>query len=197
MAKHAWPEALRLLREADQTTPLDAEGLALLGDAAWWTCDIDGCIEARERAYAAYLALGDDSKAATSCLHPYAGLGHYEVGEIRLRMGDLSEAERAFQRAHECGKSPLPGLAILNLVRGDAARARQLLDRALEDTKLPLERAPLLSAHVAVALAQKDVAAAEEAASELRSIADDFSSDAISGAADYAKGRVALGQEWG
>ena len=89
----------------------------------------------------------------------------------------------------------MPGLAVLNLVRGDAPQARQLLDRALENTKLPLDRAPLLSAQVAVALAQKDVAAAEQAAEELRSIAHNFSSDAISGAAEYAHGQVALGQE--
>ncbi|MGH2427668.1 MAG: LuxR family transcriptional regulator, partial [Candidatus Limnocylindria bacterium] len=40
----------------------------------------------------------------------YAAEGFYQIGEIRLRMGDLAAAEEAFTQAHELGREPLPGL---------------------------------------------------------------------------------------
>src|SRR3989454_763095 len=44
--------------------------------------------------------------------HIAAGEAFYEIGEIRLRMGDLARAEEVFRQAHELGRDPLPGLAL-------------------------------------------------------------------------------------
>src|SRR5438093_871388 len=52
-----------------------------------------------------------------------AGYAHYQVGEIRLRMGDLDGAAEAFDRAYEHGHDAQPGLALLQLERGAAGPA--------------------------------------------------------------------------
>ncbi|MFQ5967079.1 MAG: adenylate/guanylate cyclase domain-containing protein [Acidimicrobiia bacterium] len=125
----------------------------------------------------------------------FAGVGFREIGEVRLRTGDLAGAEDAFRQANELGQSPQPGLALLRLTSGDLDGARQLIDRALADESLiTLERAKLLPAKVEVALAADDFEAAESAASELRTIADDFGSIALHAAASHSEGALALHQ---
>jgi tetratricopeptide (TPR) repeat protein len=47
-----------------------------------------------------------------------AGEAFYEIGEIRLRMGDLAGAEEAFGRAIELARDPQPGIALLRLAQG-------------------------------------------------------------------------------
>ncbi|HKW78877.1 MAG TPA: hypothetical protein VJQ09_07230, partial [Candidatus Limnocylindria bacterium] len=59
------------------------------------------------------------------------GEGLYEIGDIRLRMGDLPAAEEAFHQAHEQGRVPEPGLSLLRLAEGKAAAANASLRRAL------------------------------------------------------------------
>ena len=54
----------------------------------------------------------------------HVGLAQYEIGEIRLRRGDLQAAEDAFARAHEMGRPPQPGLALLRLAQGTSTRQR-------------------------------------------------------------------------
>ena len=54
----------------------------------------------------------------------FAGASYYEIGEIRLRMGDLDAAEEAFAEAHQLGYEPLPGLALLHLARKRTRSAR-------------------------------------------------------------------------
>ena len=51
--RHAWPEAVALLKQADAANALDAAGLEMLADAAWWVAQPDESLGARERAYAA------------------------------------------------------------------------------------------------------------------------------------------------
>jgi class 3 adenylate cyclase len=382
--RHAWSEVLDLMGEADAAEALSPEGLELLGHAAWWTSDIDACIDARERAYAGYMERGDTARAGLVCLSlaedyfhrlaesvgsgwmsraerllgenpeapeygwlartqaviayegegdiegalelarvayetgirfgdrdlqalslhdqgrimladgriseglgfmdeamvsavggelepivtgriycnmidacerladyrranewdkearrwcdrvghksgfpgicrvkraeimrlrgawkeaeaearracselsgflDFAGRGFREIGEIRLRIGDFSGAEEAFRRAHELGQNPQPGLALLRLAQGDAGSAGELIAPALDDAQLPLDRARLLPARVEIALAAEDVEIASQAAAELRSIADEFRSEALSAAAEQALGLVAL-----
>ena len=62
------------------------------------------------------------------------GYGHYFIGEVRLRMGDLDGAAEAFERAYEYGHDAQPGFAFLQLARGDVAEARRSIDRALSPT---------------------------------------------------------------
>jgi len=52
-------------------------------------------------------------------LNDSLGFAHHEIGEIRLRMGDLQGAAEAFERAYELGDDAQPGLALLHLARGE------------------------------------------------------------------------------
>jgi class 3 adenylate cyclase len=105
---------------------------------------------------------------------PIAGVGFHEIGEIRLRIGDLDGAEEAFAEARERGNDGQPGLALLQLARGRSVAARSSIRAALADQPLALVRARLLPAQVEIALACHDVAEAREAAEELNEIASKY-----------------------
>ena len=123
-----------------------------------------------------------------------AGEGFYEIGEIRLRMGDLPAAEGAFHQAHEMGKEPHPGLDLLRLAQGKAESAAASLRRALAEPADDLGRARLLPAHVEVSLVVGDVAAAREAADELSVTAERFGTQALHALASHAEGAVLLAE---
>ncbi|MGH2682114.1 MAG: tetratricopeptide repeat protein, partial [Actinomycetota bacterium] len=120
----------------------------------------------------------------------FAGEGFYEIGVIRLRMGDLEAAEDAFRQAHEKGRDPQPGIALLRLARGKVDGAQAAIGRALEEATVRLDRAKLLPTAVEIAVAAGDLEAARVEADELESIAEEFSSPALR--AEAAMGRGAL-----
>jgi ATP/maltotriose-dependent transcriptional regulator MalT len=68
---------------------------------------------------------------------PQAGAAAYELGEIRLRLGDLDGAEQAFEVAHRLGHEPQPGIALLRLARGHVHAARSSIATSLADTPDP------------------------------------------------------------
>jgi class 3 adenylate cyclase len=121
---------------------------------------------------------------------PQAGEAAYEVGEIRMRLGDLDGAEQAFEVAHRLGHEPQPGIALLRLARGKVHAARSSIATALADAPDPFERFRLLPARVEIALAAYDAAAAREAAEELGGIASAFASPLLRAAAHRALGAV-------
>ena len=121
---------------------------------------------------------------------PQAGAAAYEVGEIRVRLGDLDGAEQAFEVAHRLGHEPQPGLALLRLARGQVHAARSSIATALADAPDPFERFRLLPARVEIALAAYDAAEAREAAEELGGIASAFSSPLLRASAHQAMGAV-------
>src|SRR5216683_722591 len=127
--------------------------------------------------------------------HIAAGEAFYEIGEIRLRMGDLARAEEVFRQAHELGRDPVPGLALVRLAEGKIAAARALLDRAVaERSERSLERARLLPASVQIALAAGQLDLAREAAAELEAIAARYGSTALQASAAQARGAVQLAE---
>jgi tetratricopeptide (TPR) repeat protein len=67
----------------------------------------------------------------------HAGLAFYQLGEVRLRTGDLAAAEAAFARAAELGTVPQPGAALLDRRNGRLARAAETLAVALADERGP------------------------------------------------------------
>jgi class 3 adenylate cyclase/tetratricopeptide (TPR) repeat protein len=122
-----------------------------------------------------------------------AGAGFCELGEIRLRIGDLASAEEAFSTAYELGRDPQPGLALVRLAQGRADDAAALLAQALDARPEDLlGRARLLPAQVEVALARADTALAERAASQLAEIAARFDTGAMHATAACARAAVAL-----
>jgi class 3 adenylate cyclase len=123
----------------------------------------------------------------------YAGEGFYQIGEIRLRTGDLPAAEDAFRRSHELGRPPVPGLALLRLAQGKPAAGAALLKRSLDDPAVGrLARARLLAASVENSLAMSEIDHAKKAAEELAEIARDFGTHALLAASAHANGAVAL-----
>jgi class 3 adenylate cyclase len=124
----------------------------------------------------------------------YAAAAFKELGEIRLRMGDLEEAENAFRQANELGKDPQPGLALVHLARGDAEAAAGQLRRALAETGPPLSRARLLPTAVEIALARGNLTAARAASEELQVIAAQYGSAMLRALAACAAGQVSLAQ---
>jgi len=123
---------------------------------------------------------------------PIAGVGFHEIGEIRLRVGDLDGAEEAFAEAHERGNDGQPGLALLQLARGRPVAARASIRAALADQPSALARARLLPAQVEISLACHDVAEAREAAEELNEIAANFDASLWHANAHQALGAVLM-----
>jgi class 3 adenylate cyclase len=121
------------------------------------------------------------------------GLAQHELGEIRLRRGDLGGAETAFARAQELGEDPNPGFALLRLTRGDGAGALVAIGRALEGAAFDgFARARLLSAQARIAAAAGDAELAGEAHDRLEEIAERIASPGVRAAAAWARGVVAL-----
>ena len=114
--------------------------------------------------------------------------GHYEIGELKRVRGDDAGAEQAYTRAHDLGRDPQPGLALLRLSQGDTGAARTALDAALVATDQPLARLPLLNALIDVADALVDPELAGSAAQELTEIAATFGTPGIRARAATATG---------
>ena len=138
-----------------------------------------------------------EARQATKELAKYNFLGNvadgwYEIGAIRLRMGDLPAAEEAFRQAHEMGRTPEPGLALLRLAEGKPAAAKTALARALDEQRSRPGRARLLPALVEAAIAVDDLVTARTAADELSTIADALEGPTLRAASATARGRVLL-----
>ncbi len=124
-----------------------------------------------------------------------AGEAKYQIGEIQLRRGSLAEAEISFQEAHELGKDPLPGLALLRLAQGRPQAAASLLDRALDDARPLVKRAKLLPARIEIALATGDLPTARSAVEELQAAAECIGSTALQAHARTARGALLLAED--
>jgi class 3 adenylate cyclase len=148
----------------------------------------------------------EEARQAREEMRTYArgelGWPTYEIGQIRLRLGDLAGAEEAFLEAHELGWDPQPGLAMLRLAQGNTESAASSIREALDDPmdspsqELPpntsLRRAPRLAAQVEIAIAAGDLDRARWAAIELDDIAETFGTKALRATAGEARGAIRL-----
>jgi class 3 adenylate cyclase len=129
------------------------------------------------------------------------GFAQYQIGEVRLRKGDLDGAAEAFDRAYEYGHDAQPGLAVLQLARGEVADASRSIGRALAAAAGTggvadrSTRARLLPAQVDVAIAAGDLATARGAVDELETIAKDFERPLFQAGAMTARGELLLGED--
>ena len=79
-----------------------------------------------------------EKQALVACeeLRPYMrrelGWPLNELGRIRLHKADVAGAEEAFVAAHQAGWDPQPGLALVQLARGDVATAAASIRDALD-----------------------------------------------------------------
>jgi len=139
----------------------------------------------------AWTEAGDEVLRATEELVDFlpaiAGAAFHELGEIRLRIGDLDAAETAFDQALELGDGGQPGRAQLLLARGSRDAAAASIRNALDDADWDrLARARLLPVQADIALARGDPETAGAAARELREIAEEFGTAAIRASAAHA-----------
>jgi tetratricopeptide (TPR) repeat protein len=126
-------------------------------------------------------------------LKDVASEAFYELGEIRLSLGDYEGAEAMFGEAHTRGRDPLPGLALLRLAQGNVQAAHAMIERSLAGTALtPLDRVKLLPAMVEIAIAAGAVDAAATGAEELETITTTYTSPALVASAALARGAVEL-----
>jgi tetratricopeptide (TPR) repeat protein len=149
-----------------------------------------------------------EAAALTACaeLRPWMrreyGWPLVELGNIRLRKGDLAGAEDAFLAAEGIAWSAQPGLALLRLAQGDPATAAALIADAIANpADIPwkerpplgeLRNAPLLDAQAKIAAARGDLSTCETAAGELVRIAGRFPSRGLDATASLAQARAAL-----
>ena len=182
-----WTDAARLWCEGNPGQPLipgdcrihQAEVLALRGSWA----------EAEESA-----RRGAEELRAFNRLY-HVGEALYQVGAIRLRMGDLPAARDAFAQASEYGRDPQPGLSLLALAEGRMDAAMAGIRRALDEEPADrLARGHLLPASVEISLSSRSLEEARQAADELESIAATYGAPTLQAAADYASGAVLLSE---
>lgn len=123
----------------------------------------------------------------------HAGAAFHELGEVRLRVGDLEGAGEAFRRAHELGEDPQPGMAMLLLAGDKTDAAAASIRRSLDElTWERLARARLLPAQVRIARALGQVEVARAAADELAAIAKKYGTTALQAGAEESEGIVQL-----
>ena len=145
----------------------------------------EGKLEAAER------TATEATRLLSSWSPRLAAVGHAEIGEARLRLGELDRAEEAFDSADDLGHDPEPGRSLLLLARAKPAAAFASIKRALADDLPALARARLLPGFVEIALAADAVDPAAAAAEELAGIAHRYDTAALRAAAAAALGAVA------
>ena len=134
-------------------------------------------------------------------LNDSLGFAHHEIGEIRLRMGDLQGAADAFDRAYELGDDGQPGVALLHLARGEVEDAWRSIERALAASQSgegPADQATrgrLLPAAIDIALVRGEMETARDAVEELESIAAGYKRPLFEAGALTAKGELLMGED--
>ena len=120
--------------------------------------------------------------------------GYYQVGELRRLRGELAGAEQAYGRAHERGRDPQPGLALVRLAQGRIDAAAASIRACLAGTSDRLSRARLCAALVDIAIAAGDPEAARKASDELDQTASNYGSSGLEVMARHAGGAVLLAE---
>jgi class 3 adenylate cyclase len=136
LGRHAWREAFDLLSEADAQGALTPDDLELLAQASWWVGRLPEAIEARERAYAAYVKAGNPVMAAVAAT--LVARDNLLKNSHSVARAWMNRAERLLEGAEE---SPAQGwLAVTRAfqagLEGDfeeasarASKAREIADR--------------------------------------------------------------------
>lgn len=125
---------------------------------------------------------------------PAAGAGFYRLAELRRLRGEFAEAEVCYQRAHELGRDPQPGMALLRLSQRRTETAAAAIRGAMDQTRREPRRSQMLAAGAEIMLAVGDVAAARAAAEELSRNASAVGARLLCAASAQATGAVLLAE---
>lgn len=155
-----------------------SEVLQLHGD---WRAALDEARRARER-------LSDPAGQAG------LGAAFYQLAELHRLRGDFAEAEEAYRQASLHGRRPQPGLALLQLARGEIAAALTAIAGAVNESAERRIRSRLLPAQVEIALAARDIGLARTADGELAAIAAEIGAPYLRAASGQSAGSVRLAE---
>jgi DNA-binding CsgD family transcriptional regulator len=122
------------------------------------------------------------------------GAASYLRGELHRLRGEFAEAERSYRVAHEAGREPQPGLALLRLAQGQTDVADATIRRALGEAEDPIARAWMLGPFVEIVVAVGDVEAARFAADELAVLAANLNQPFLRALAAHMTGVVLLAE---
>ena len=144
-------------------------------------------------------AIDEAQRASTPALRaiePIAAAdAQFQQGEIHRLRGERDLAEQAYRTAHQLGREPQPGLALLRLAQGRADTAAQSLRRVLSATTAPLARARYLPAFCEIMLGAGALEDARAGCAELEDIAQRFSTEFLGAMAAHARGALHLAED--
>jgi DNA-binding CsgD family transcriptional regulator len=126
--------------------------------------------------------------------HPAAGEAHYQRAELHRLRGDFAAAEAGYRTAHERGREPQPGLALLRLAQGDLAAAGASIRRTAAESPGEIGSIPVLASLVDIALAAGDLDAARAASAELAASSGTSDIPLLAAVAGQARGAVLLAE---
>jgi DNA-binding NarL/FixJ family response regulator len=143
----------------------------------------------------ALVEAGRAAQRFLSSLGPRAtGEARYREAEILRLQGEIAAAEEGYREAHQQGRDPEPGLALLRLAQGRPDAALIAIRRTAGDAAEPFKRARLLPALVEILLANGAVEEARSASNELEAVASGFGSELLSALSAHARGAVELAE---
>ncbi|MFW6034585.1 MAG: LuxR C-terminal-related transcriptional regulator [bacterium] len=125
---------------------------------------------------------------------PALGMAYYQRAELHRLRGDLAAAEQSYRDAHQHGREPQPGLALLRLAQGRVEAAASTIRRLAEQSQDGMTRVHTLAACVEIMLAAGEVAAARAAADELAATAANRDVPLLRAESAHAMGAVLLAE---
>jgi DNA-binding NarL/FixJ family response regulator len=137
------------------------------------------------------LSLG---RLAASTSQRILGAASYLRGDLHRLRGEFTEAERSYRVAHEAGREPQPGIALLRMAQGRIEVADATIRRALGEAEDPITRAWILGPFVEIVVAAGDVEAARVAADELAALAAELNQPFLRALAAHMTGVVLLAE---
>jgi len=120
------------------------------------------------------------------------GMAYYEEGDLLRVRGELAQAEKLLQHAHQLGHEPQPALALLWLQQGKTTVAVAAITTSLAEQKYRPHRARLLGAAVEIHLAADKIPDARDRAAELTGIARDIGAPLLLAMSGQQQGAIEL-----
>jgi DNA-binding CsgD family transcriptional regulator len=121
-------------------------------------------------------------------------MAHYQLGELHRLRGELAAAERAYRRAHDSGRDPQPGLALLRIAQSRVSEAAAAIAHVVDDADDAVRQTQLLPACVEIMLAAGRVDDARTAADELSRLAAGTDAALLHATAAHCEGAVLLAE---